>query len=120
MRWPAAWADPATLALAEGHGIDTLLIDNSDEFDPLRTRGHAGRPAGGRIRTRRPTASGIVKGEWPGVRSGRGGGMSCRTDRRRVGGFQRLGRPARRRHASRLRLLDRRRARRSRRSRVPT
>ena len=73
MRWPAAWADPATLALLKGTGIDTLLIDNSDEFDSLRTRAtqsglkvvHPDAP---------PDGVRIVKGEWPGVRSGRGGG----------------------------------------------
>ena len=43
MRWPAAWADPATLSLVKGTAVDTLLIDNSDEFDSLR---NAARQAG--------------------------------------------------------------------------
>jgi hypothetical protein len=73
MRWPAAWADPATLALLKGTGIDALLIDNSDEFEPIRTRAtqsglqvhHPDAP---------PDGVRIVKGEWPGVRMARGAG----------------------------------------------
>ena len=73
MRWPGAWADPATLELLKGTGIDTLLIDNSDEFDPVRARAEQ---AGLRVvhPDAPPEGVTIVKGEWPGVRSSRGGG----------------------------------------------
>lgn len=77
MRWPAAWADPATLALVKGTAVDTLLIDNSDEFDSLR---NAARQAGLQVAhpDAPPDTVRIVKGEWPGVRSGRGNsGMSA-------------------------------------------
>ncbi len=75
MRWPAAWADPATLAPLKDTGIDTLLIDNSDEFDSLRARAaqmgfHVVHPDAP------PDGARIVKGAWPGVRSSRGGGAS--------------------------------------------
>jgi hypothetical protein len=76
MRWPAAWADPATLALVQGMGIDALLIDNSDEFDSLRARA-----AQSGLQVHHPDAppdgARIVKGEWPGVRSSRGGGVGA-------------------------------------------
>ena len=70
MRWPGAWADPAMLDRLKGAGIDTLLVDNSDEFEPVRSRAvqmglrveHPDVP---------PTGTRIVKGEWPGVRSSR-------------------------------------------------
>ena len=73
MRWPGAWADPATLALLKGTGIDALLVDNSDEFDSIRTRAaqsglqviHPDNP---------PDGVRIIKGEWPGVRMARGAG----------------------------------------------
>ena len=55
MRWPAAWADPATLELLKGTGIDTLLIDNSDEFDPVADARRTDRVCRSCIRTRRPT-----------------------------------------------------------------
>src|SRR3954469_23069829 len=76
MRWPAGWADPATLSLVKGTAVDTLLIDNSDEFDSLR---NAARQSGLQVLhpDAPPDGVRIVKGEWPGVRSGRGGGMSA-------------------------------------------
>jgi hypothetical protein len=72
MRWPSAWTAPAALALLEGSSIDTLLIDNSDEFEPVRAMAernglqvvHPGTP---------PDNVRIVKGEWPGVRRARRG-----------------------------------------------
>ena len=71
MRWPAAWTDPASLDLVKGSGIDTLLIDNSDQFEPLRA---AAARAG--LHTAHPDSplygATIVKGEWPGVKMSRG------------------------------------------------
>lgn len=55
----------------KGAGFDTLLIDNSDEVDPVRSRA-----AQMNLKVAHPDAppDGIrmVKGEWPGVRSSRG------------------------------------------------
>jgi hypothetical protein len=71
MRWPGAWTDPATLDRVKAAGVDTLLVDNSDEFDPVRSRAaqmglkvaHPDDP---------PEGIRIVKGEWPGIRLSRG------------------------------------------------
>jgi hypothetical protein len=73
MRWPSAWTDPSALALLKDSGIDTLLIDNSDEFEPVRAMAerqglqvvHPDLP---------PETVTVVKGEWPGVRRARHGG----------------------------------------------
>lgn len=72
MRWPAAWADPSLLRLVKGTAIDTLLVDNSDEFESLRVRAeqeglrvvHPDLP---------PDGVTVVKGEWPGVKRAHGG-----------------------------------------------
>src|SRR5947209_7831489 len=72
MRWPVSWTDPAALTLLKASGIDTLLIDNSDEFEPVRTVAqqqglqvvHPDTP---------PDGVTLVKGVWPGVRTGRRG-----------------------------------------------
>jgi hypothetical protein len=77
MRWPSAWANPAALDLLQGSGIDCLLVDNSDEFEGVRTR--AGQ-MGLRVAHPDDLPDGVhvAKGEWPGVRSpGRGGGASA-------------------------------------------
>jgi len=71
MRWPGAWADPGMLDRLKAAGIDTLLVDNSDEFDPIRARAaqmglkvaHPDAP---------PDGVRLVKGEWPGIRTSRG------------------------------------------------
>jgi len=63
--------DPAMLDRVKAAGIDTLLVDNSDEFDPVRSRAaqmglkvvHPDDP---------PAGVRIVKGEWPGIRVSRG------------------------------------------------
>jgi len=68
MRWPRSWNSPSALELLNGTSIDTLLIDNSDEFEPVRAaaeqRGlhvvHPDTP---------PEGVSLIKGEWPGVRS---------------------------------------------------
>jgi len=75
MRWPSAWTAPSALALVEGSGIDTLLIDNSDEFEAVRSMAerqglqvtHPDTP---------PDGVTVVKGEWPGVRRSRRGGST--------------------------------------------
>jgi hypothetical protein len=72
MRWPSAWTDPAALALLKDSGIDTLLIDNSDEFEPVREMAkrqglqvvHPDTP---------PDGVTVTKGVWPGVRGSRHG-----------------------------------------------
>jgi hypothetical protein len=72
MRWPAAWADPSLVRLVKGTAIDTLLVDNSDEWEGLRAAAkqqglrvvHPGAP---------PDDVTILKGEWPGVRLSRRG-----------------------------------------------
>src|SRR5690348_15321744 len=73
MRWPSAWTDVAALDLLKGSGIDSLLINNSDEFEGVRTR--AGQMG---LRVVHPDAppdgARMVKGEWPGVRQTRGSG----------------------------------------------
>lgn len=72
MRWPAGWADPSLLKLVLGTSIDTLLVDNSDEFEGLRARAeqeglHVVYP------DLPPDGVTVVKGEWPGVRASRRG-----------------------------------------------
>ena len=72
MRWPAGWTDPARLELLKGSAVDTLMIDQSDAFESVRTRA---KQAG--LRLVQPDAAPdgvkIHKGEWPGVRSQQGG-----------------------------------------------
>jgi len=52
-------------------GVDTLLVDNSDEFDPVRSRAAQ---MGLKVAHPDDAPEGIriVKGEWPGVRLSRG------------------------------------------------
>ena len=71
MRWPSGWSDAAALDLLRGTAIDCLLVDGSDEFDDIRTRGRA---MGLRVvHPDSPDAGiAIVKGVWPGVQSARG------------------------------------------------
>jgi hypothetical protein len=56
----------------KGAGFDTLLVDNSDEFEPVRARAEQ---MGLRVAHPDLPPDGIrmVKGEWPGVRMARGG-----------------------------------------------
>jgi len=71
MRWPSAWKDPALLALLKGTPIDYLIVDQGDEFEPVRAAARQqnlpfaapGAP---------PAGVSILKGEWPGVRMSRG------------------------------------------------
>jgi hypothetical protein len=72
MRWPAAWADPSMLRLVQGTAIDTLLVDNSDEFEGLRA---AAEQRGLRVvhPDLPPDGVTLIKGEWPGVRLSRRG-----------------------------------------------
>jgi hypothetical protein len=72
MRWPGAWTDPALLDRVKGAGLDTLLVDNSDEFEPVRARAEQ---MGLRVEHPHVPPAGvrIVKGEWPGVRRSRNG-----------------------------------------------
>jgi hypothetical protein len=73
MQWPETWKDPAALDLLKGTAIDYLLIAKGDEFSPVRARAqqlgiHVAEPDGA------PAGVQIVKGAWPGVQMGRGGG----------------------------------------------
>jgi hypothetical protein len=72
MRWPSAWTDPSLLRLVRGTAIDTLLIDNSDEFEGIRARAESQG-----LRVVHPDAAPdgvrVVKGEFPGVRLARRG-----------------------------------------------
>jgi hypothetical protein len=71
MRWPGAWTDPAMLDRVKAAGIDTLFVDNSDEFDAVRSRA-----AQMELKVAHPDDAPegirIVKGEWPGIRLSRG------------------------------------------------
>ena len=73
MRWPNAWKDPSALALLKSTAIDHLVIDKNPELDAVRA---AARQAG--IEASAPDAApagvAVIKGEWPGVRMGRGSG----------------------------------------------
>jgi hypothetical protein len=73
MRWPAAWADPSTLGLLKGSGIDWLAVDYSDEFEGIRA---VAQQSGIKVAQPNEPPDGvrIVKGEWPGVRMSRGSG----------------------------------------------
>ncbi len=68
MRWPGSWNNPSALALLKGTSIDTLLIDNSDEFESVRA---AAAQSGIRVVHPQTPPEGValIKGEWPGVRS---------------------------------------------------
>jgi hypothetical protein len=72
MRWPAVWADPSLVRLVKGTAIDTLLVDNSDEFEGLRA---AAAQQGLRVvhPDAPPDGVTVIKGEWPGVRLSRRG-----------------------------------------------
>lgn len=67
LRWPGAWSNPALFDRAKDALFDTLLVDNSDEFEPVRSRAaqmglqvvHPDLP---------PDGVRVLKGEWPGVR----------------------------------------------------
>jgi hypothetical protein len=76
MRWPAAWADPATLGLLKGSGIDCVVVDHSDEFEGVRA---VAQQSGIQVAhpDTPPEGARIVKGEWPGVRMQRGGGAAA-------------------------------------------
>jgi hypothetical protein len=72
MRWPSAWTGPAALSLLTGSGIDTLLIDNSDEFEAVRAT--AERQGLQVVHPDTPPENVVaVKGAWPGVRRARRG-----------------------------------------------
>lgn len=68
MRWPGSWNSPSGLSLLKGTSIDTLLIDNSDEFEPVRA---AAKEMGLRVvhPDAPPDGVALIKGEWPGIRS---------------------------------------------------
>jgi hypothetical protein len=72
MRWPAGWADPSLVRLVKGTAIDTLLVDNSDEFEGLRA---AAAQQGLRVvhPDAPPDGVTVIQGEWPGVRLSRRG-----------------------------------------------
>src|SRR2546425_645840 len=72
-RWPAGWKDPSALTLLRGTAIDYLLIDKTPELEPVRARAiqdglHVADP------TAVPAKISLIKGEWAGVRMGRGSG----------------------------------------------
>lgn len=69
MRWPDAWKDAALLDLLKGTAIDCLIIPPADEFAAIRRRAQQDG-----YETGAPPHASIVKGEWPGVRMGPGGG----------------------------------------------
>ena len=73
MRWPETWKDPAVLDLLKGTAIDYLLVPNTADFAAVRARAeqmglHVAEPGVA------PAGVQIVKGAWPGVAMGRGGG----------------------------------------------
>ena len=73
MRWPAAWTDSSALDLIKGSAIDYLLIEEGEQFEPVRKQA---RQAGLRIGVPDAAPSGVtmVKGQWPGVRMTRSDG----------------------------------------------
>ncbi len=72
LRWPAAWTDPACLALLRGTSIDTILVDNSDELEPVRA---VAEQQGLQVTHPDTPPDGVTaaKGVWPGVRRARRG-----------------------------------------------
>jgi hypothetical protein len=76
LRWPRAWTDPAAVDRLTGAGFDTLLIDNSDEFEAVRFKAAQ---IGMRVAHPDVPPDGVrlVKGEWPGVRLARGADASA-------------------------------------------
>ena len=68
MRWPGTWTNPSALTLLKGTSIDTVLIGNSDEFEPVRA---VAEQSGIRVvhPDTPPDGVALIKGEWPGVRS---------------------------------------------------
>jgi hypothetical protein len=73
MRWPDNWKDAALLDLLKGTAIDCLLIAKGDELAAVRARAQQ---AGIQVADPDAAPAGvrIVKGAWPGVQMGRGGG----------------------------------------------
>ena len=79
MRWPAAWTNPATLALLRGTSINYLLVEPAPALDAVRAEA---RKAGLQVAdpAAMPAGISLVKGEWAGVRMSRGqsgGGASA-------------------------------------------
>jgi hypothetical protein len=73
LRWPDTWTDPAALDLVKGTAIDFLLISKTDALAPVAARA---REMGLGISAPDVAPAGVllVKGAWPGVQMGRGGG----------------------------------------------
>lgn len=72
MRWPDAWKDPTLLGLLKGTAIDCLLIGPGEDLGPVRVQ--AQRDG---YELAAPSGVSIAKGEWPGVRMGRGSGAGA-------------------------------------------
>jgi hypothetical protein len=75
MRWPSAWKDPNAVNLLQGTGIDCLVIGAGDDLAPVRSRA---REAGLHVAdlAAPPAGVAVVKGEWPGVKTGRNEGQT--------------------------------------------
>jgi hypothetical protein len=69
MRWPDTWTDPALLDLLKGTAIDCLLLGQGERLAAVRARAQRDEYA---VAT--PSEVAGIKGEWPGVKVGRGGG----------------------------------------------
>jgi hypothetical protein len=76
MRWPDSWTDPSILDRVHGTAIDYLLITRAKELDAVRD---AARKRGIRVADLEETLPAVtrVKGEWPGVKMGRGAQASA-------------------------------------------
>jgi hypothetical protein len=69
MHWPDSWKDPALLDLLRGAAIDCLLMPDAADYGAVRRRAQKDG-----YETATPPHVSIIKGEWPGVRLGGGGG----------------------------------------------
>ncbi len=67
MRWPDSWKDPALLDLVKGTAVDSLLVQQGEEWDPVRRRAQADG-----FQLSPPEGVAQIKGEWPGVKMARG------------------------------------------------
>jgi len=75
MRWPAAWKDPAALALLKGAPINCLLLEGGADLGAIATQA---KKDGLTVNTDPPAGVRLTKGEFPGVRmGGRGSGASA-------------------------------------------
>jgi hypothetical protein len=76
MRWPGLWKSPSTIGLLKGTPINWLLVDrDADLAGVIEEAKRAGLNVAEAASP--PAGVDLIKGDWPGVAMGRGGGVSA-------------------------------------------